>query len=271
MSAALDAMSLYLHMLGLALRAQLQYRVSFLLMSLGQFAITAIEMLGVWALFARFGALAPWTLPQVAFFYGVVNAGFAVTDCFGRGFDTFGPRFVKTGNFDRILLRPRTTALQIAGDDLVVARVGRFAQAVLVLGWASMHTSAPWSAWRLGLLLFTWLSCAVFFYALFILHATLAFWTTESLEMVNILTHGGVETAQYPMAIYERSFRRLFTYAVPLACVAYFPVVAILGLRDPLGSSRLFQCLAPLGAWLFLGVALLTWRFGVRRYTSTGS
>ena len=88
---------------------------------------------------------------------------------------------------------------------------------------------------------------------------------------MNILTYGGVETAQYPLSIYHVAFRRFFTFVIPLACVGYFPVVAVLGADDPLGTSRLFQSLAPLAGFAFLGVALGAWRVGVQRYTSTGS
>ena len=77
-----------------------------------------------------------------------------------------------------------------------------------------------------------------FFFALMVLQATMCFWTTESLELMNILTYGGVETASYPLPIYHRLFRRFFTYVVPLACISYFPIVAVLGVDDPLGTSR---------------------------------
>ena len=49
----------------------MQYRASFVFSALGQFLVTGIEIIGVWALFERFGGLAQWTLPQVAMFYGV--------------------------------------------------------------------------------------------------------------------------------------------------------------------------------------------------------
>jgi ABC-2 type transport system permease protein len=88
---------------------------------------------------------------------------------------------------------------------------------------------------------------------------------------MNTLTYGGAETAQYPLSIYHPDFRRFFTYVVPLGCVAYFPVVAALGVEDPLGSSRTFQVLSPLAGILFLGLCIGVWRLGVRKYTSTGS
>ena len=56
----------------------------------------------------------------------------------------------------------------------------------------------------------------------------MSFWTTESLEVMNMLTYGGVETAQYPIAVYQKYFQRFFTFVVPLAMVTYFPILAVL-------------------------------------------
>jgi ABC-2 type transport system permease protein len=265
------ALGLYGRLVGQSVRAQLQYRVAFVLMAFGSFVASIVEAIGIWALFQRFGSLGEWGLAQVAFLYGLVNAAFASCEALGRGFDVFGREFVKTGNFDRVLLRPRSTVLQLAGYELQLHRIGRLAQGLLVLGWAIVTLDIDWQPWRVALLAATFLGALAFFYALFIAQAAMAFWTTESLELMNTLTYGGTETAQYPLAIYRPWFRRFFTYVVPLGCVSYFPAVAILGIDDPLGTGRAFQVAAPLAGFAFLGVALAFWRLGVRRYTSTGS
>jgi ABC-2 type transport system permease protein len=109
------------------------------------------------------------------------------------------------------------------------------------------------------------------FLGLVILQATSAFWTTESLEVWNAFTYGGVTMSQYPIAIYRPWFRRVFTYVIPLACINYFPVVAVLGRPDPLGTPRILQWLAPLAGVAFLGISLQFWKIGVRHYRSTGS
>ena len=90
-------------------------------------------------------------------------------------------------------------------------------------------------------------------------------------EIVNTVTYGGMETAQYPMAIYARWFRRFFTFVIPLACLNYFPAVGITGGSDPLETPVWVPWLSPLAGPLFLYGALHVWRFGVRRYRSTGS
>ena len=68
----LNTVHLYLRFLGVSMQSQMQYRVSFTLLTLGQFAVTAIEFLAILVLFDRFNSLDEWSLPEVAFFYGLV-------------------------------------------------------------------------------------------------------------------------------------------------------------------------------------------------------
>jgi ABC-2 type transport system permease protein len=248
----------------------MQYRASFLLQSLGQLLVTGIEFLGVLALFGRFGGLAGWSLAEVAFFYGVVNVSFACADALSTGFDRLGV-FVRTGELDRMLLRPRSPELLLAGHELALRRVGRLAQGLAVLVWASGALEVAWTPAGAALLLLTIACGTALFLGLFVLQATLAFWTVESLELVNSFTYGGAYAMQYPLAIYRVGFRRFVTFVVPLACVAYFPVLALLGRPDPLGSPPAVQWLAPLAGPAFLLASLAAFRLGLRHYASTGS
>lgn len=266
----LERLALYRHFVVVSLKSQMQYRASFLFSALGQFFNTGIEIIGMWALFERFGSLTPWTLPQVAMFYGVVHCAFAIAEAFSSGFDQFNLT-LKSGDFDRVLLRPRGTVLQLMGHELSLRRIGRLTQGLIVLIWAMGTLQVRWGWFQVGLLLWAILGGVCLFFGLMVIQATLAFWTTETLELMNTMTYGGIETAQYPLAIYQPAFRRFFTFVVPLACVAYFPVIAVLDIPDPLGTSRAVQHCAPLTGVLFLGVALQLWQYGVRRYTSTGS
>jgi ABC-2 type transport system permease protein len=270
MTVAGSAFRLYLKYLGISVRSQLEYRASFLMFSMGQLLVTAVEFLSMWALFARFGGIGGWTLAEVCMFYGTVNIAFAFGDSISRGFDMFAV-MVKSGDFDRILLRPRSTAFQVAGQELTLKRIGRLAQGVAVLAWGAAGLSVPWTAVRIAILAGAIAGGGCLFVGIIVLQATLAFWTTETLEIVNCVTYGGVAAAQYPLPIYRQWFRRFFTYVVPLATVAYFPVIAVIGKQDPLGTPLLFQYLAPLTGVAFLLLSLQAWKLGVRHYRSTGS
>ena len=271
LSTAAGAIRLYTRYIAVSIRSQMQYRASFLMLSIGQFLVTGMEIVATWALFDRFGSLGGWRLAEVALFYGMIHVAFALAEGAARGFDTF-PGMVRSGDFDRLLLRPRGTAFQVAARELQLMRVGRLAQGLLVLIWAAIALDVQWTPDRFALLLFSLASGTCLFSGLFVLNATFAFWSTESLEIFNTVTYGGVETAQFPLSIYRPGFRKFFTFVVPLACVAYFPGLVILGKPDPTGESALwFRWLAPLIGIAFLLATLQVWRFGVRHYRSTGS
>jgi ABC-2 type transport system permease protein len=104
-----------------------------------------------------------------------------------------------------------------------------------------------------------------------VVQGAISFWTIESLEVANVLTYGGVQATQFPLDLYERWLRRFLTYAVPLACVAYFPVVTLLGRPDPLGAPSWLGYVSPAAGFAFLALSSVAWRAGVRHYTSTGS
>jgi ABC-2 type transport system permease protein len=267
----MNALRLYGRYAAASVRAQMAYPGSFALLSLAQFANTAISFVGVWALFARFGRIGGWSLGEVALFYGLIGIAFAVADSISRGFDVFGPQFVKTGNFDRLLLRPRTTALQLLGHELILTRIGRMLQAILVLIIAAHLLRIDWGLREFAIAASAIIGGAALFLGLLVLQATLAFWTVESLEVANTLTYGGVAAGEYPLDIYANWFRRFLTFVVPIGCISYYPVLAILHRPDPWGAPAWFLPASPAVGFLFLGVSLWAWRFGVRHYTSTGS
>ncbi|WP_306770132.1 ABC-2 family transporter protein [Mycobacterium sp. KBS0706] len=107
------------------------------MLTVGQLAATAIEMVSIWALFDRFGAVKGWRFGEVMFFYALINISFSIADFVTRGFDVFGTDFVRTGDFDRLLLRPRSATLQRVGHDFRISRFGRFLQAAFILAVAT--------------------------------------------------------------------------------------------------------------------------------------
>jgi len=259
-----DALALYGRYVAISLRSQLVYRATFMMMTVGHLLVTAIEFFGIWALFSRFGTLGGWSLREVALIYGVADIAFAIADATGRGFNKFD-RILKAGDFDRMLLRPRSPVLQLLGYELQLLRIGRLSQGIVVLAWAG--SALAWTPATAALLLASILGTTCAFLGLVILQATSAFWTIESLEVWNAFTYGGNYAMQYPMAIYQRWFQRFFTVIIPLALTGYYPARAILG-RDAIGAIHV---LGPLAGVAFLAVALGVFRIGVRHHASTGT
>jgi ABC-2 type transport system permease protein len=262
-------MGLYLHYVSLSIRAQLQYRGSLAMWATGNLLTTGLEFFSIWVLFDRFGQIRGWTLAEIALLYGMANVAFAIAEALARGFKAFD-RMVRSGEFDRILLRPRGTAFQVGAEQVDLVKFGRFLQGLVVLAWAISALDVDWSPAHGALVVAAIIGGACTFSGVFVLQGTLAFWTVEALEIAATVTYGGVETAQYPLSIYTPGFRRFFTWVIPLAFLNYIPALVLL--QRPLeGLPAWLPWLSPLVGVLFLLVCLQVWRFGVRHYRSTGS
>ena len=203
--------------------------------SLGSLLSAGVEFLGIWALFSRFGSIGGWTLAEVALFYGLVHVVFAVAEAIGRGFDLFGP-LIKEGAFDRVLLRPRSTTLQVLGSNLAPKRIGRLLQGAVVLGWALTRLDGGPTAGDLALL-----GVGVPRRRRGVLRAA------HADRRPGVLDHGddgdlrhrharrrGDHPVPDPGVPPRPPLPVLFL--VPIATVTYFPVVRVLGRPDPLGA-----------------------------------
>lgn len=264
----MSGVQLYLRYIDLSIRSQLQYRASFIIMTLGFFMVTLVDFLGIWVLFARFGSIRGWELPEVALFYGIIHNSFALAEGFGRGFDTLH-RLVRSGDFDRFLLRPRSLVLQTLGNDLQLLRAGRVGQATIIMVWAINNLSISLGVTDYLLILAAITGGVLVFIGLFVLQATITFWSVESLELTNMVTHGGVETAQFPIDIYTPWFRNIFIFLFPIATINYFPLLGVL--NKQMGVASYLPWMSPLIGLLFFILCLQVFKLGVRFYKSTGS
>lgn len=230
------------------------------------FLSTFTDIIGIWVLFDRFNIIQGWKLEEVALLYGIMHMGFAFAEAISKGLDNMG-EMVKRGDFDRVLLRPVGTLVQIVTCQIQLLRLGRFLQGFLILCWGFRELEIPLASINSLLIAVSILGTASLFSGLFILRATMTFWTTETMEIMNIVTYGGVESGQYPMTIYKLPFRLFFTFIVPLACVAFYPISWMLHQPD---ISLFWGAAAPLLGVAFLLISCRVWEIGVRRYRSTG-
>lgn len=257
---------LFFRLIAVSFRSEMQHRASFLMLLSAYFLSTFTDIAGIWVLFDRFKMVEGWTLKEVAVIYGVMHVGFSIPEAFARGFDNFGV-LIKNGDFDRMLLRPHGTLFQMASREVQWMRFGRFLQGSIILAWGCMEMEFSSSAHAL-IIPFAILGTAALFYALFILQATLTFFTIETLEVMNITTFGGLEVGQYPITIYSPLLRGFFTFIIPLASVAYYPIASALQREE---IPLFLGIIAPLSGLLFLFLSMLLFTLGVRHYSSTGS
>lgn len=247
------------------LRSAMQHKTSFALTAFGQFLTSFSVFIGIYFMFRRFGAVGGYSFEEILICYSAVLFAFTAAECFFRGFDAF-TSVLSNGEFDRTMVRPRSVMFQVLCSRIEFARVGRFLQAFILLVYALPRCGIAWTPVKALTLTLMCAGGTALFAGLFIVYASFCFFTVEGLEFMNIFTDGGRELSKYPIDIYGSAMLRFCTYIVPFACVQYYPFAYLTG-----RSSSVFYALLPAAAFVFLLPCCVFWRFGVRRYKSTGS
>ena len=206
-----------------------------------------------------------WTGWQVALltgFYLMISGTFAA---FVAPAITEAMAHIRRGTLDYLLLRPV--------DSLVSCLVSAFAP------WSVLEVLAG-----LGLVLVSALaldlrpsgaqlamaaavlSCGfVALYALAVLMLAVSFRALQ-LQNLTFLLETALEFAHWPIAVFRGPLRLIFTFVVPFAVMTSFPAQALLG---ALGLRELLAALAT--AAVLAGFARLSWRQGLRAYSSASS
>ena len=258
-------MKLYMHYLSVLLKSQLQYKASFIMTAVGQFLVSFTAFLSVYFMLSRFQQINGFVFSEILLCFSVVLMSFSVTECFVRGFDVF-PRLIRSGELDRILVRPRGVVFQVLTSNMEFTRIGRLLQAVLMLLYAIPSCGVDWSPDKVLTLILMFLGGVTTFTALFILYAGISFFTIEGLEFMNIFTDGTREFGKYPVSVYGDCVLRILTFVIPIALFQYYPFLYLIGRTD-----NPWMIPVPLATGLFLIPCCLFFRFGLHKYKSTGS
>lgn len=257
------------HSMRMNLQSAAQYRASFLMQNAAQFVMAGGEFLAVVVLMDRFSAAGQWAAQEIMFFWGVMQVTFALCECFGRGVSTFA-YYVGSGDFDTMLLRPRALMQQVIAHRMDPRRLGVIVvgTGAIILACAQLHIT--WTLEKLGLTLMACLGGFFLILGLFLIEATVSFFSVRSIEMVNVLTYGGRTTCEYPVDIYPRPLRILFTWVAPFALSMHLPISHVLG-KPLFDVPMALVWLAPLAGPLFFLLMTRVWYMGVKHYRSTGT
>lgn len=257
-------MKLYLKFFKMHLNSQLQYRASFILSFISQFIVFFGYYFTILCLFDNFSNIKGFTLYEVLLTFSIIQFGFAFCETFFRGMDVFDELII-SGNFDKLLLRPRNIMFQVFTEDMSLVRIARLLQALIILIIALVKINIDWDIYKIITVIFMLMSSILIFLGIFILAASYCFVTVKGLEVRNVFTDGGKHMAQYPIGIFKKGFKFIFTFIIPYGFVNYYPLLYILGKNN----NKLFM-FSPLITVLYLIPCIIVFYKGIKKYSSTG-
>jgi ABC-2 type transport system permease protein len=243
----------------------MEYRLNFFIGSTSTIILQAASLAALWVVMSQIPSLNGWTFPEVLLIYGLLTLGESITHMFADNLWTIGWGYVRSGDFDRFLVRPIDPLFHLLADRFCHDGIGNFLTGSILVWYAMRSLQIPLTLETGLYLAITVISGGLIFIALNLITATSAFWLMESIPVTQMV-FGMNEFAKFPLTIYGRGITLLLTWIIPYGFVSFYPATHLLG-KDV--STLVWM--APVVAIVFLTIAYRVWRIGLRHYGSTGS
>ncbi|MBF0169698.1 MAG: ABC-2 family transporter protein [Nitrospinae bacterium] len=262
---------IYLTMMLAAIRAKMEYRVTFLFLFFALVTFYLGQLGTVLVVIDRFGSINGWTLGEMAFLYGLMVFSQSITTFFFASLVNF-EGLIMQGGFDRYLLRPLDPLPQLIASQFEVSSIAHLVIGVSALVYGAAGTDIAWSAGKVAFFFVVVAGAVMIQGGVRLGVSAICFWTMRNRSLVHILVFSSKEFILYPVSIFNYWIQVFLTLVFPLAFVNFYPSHVFLN-RDAsnLLFSPLIQYATPVAGVVFFSLAYLLWRAGINHYQSTGS
>lgn len=255
--------SLYLYNIKVYMMAQMSFRVDFFIGLFSSLIEQIVYLIFLNILFSNIKEIAGFTYGQMLFIYGIATVGRSIHLIFFDNLWIFGSRYIRQGEFERLLLMPVNPLFQLICERIQPQGIGTTLIGSLALIQASQALSLEWTVWKLLLLIFICICVGLLYAAIQLGPTALAFWIVESFPLtMGIFSLN--QTAQYPITIYPRLIQALLIFVFPYAFTAYFPALYFLDLS-------LWGLALPLVVAIVFAINYKLFRYGMTKFTSVGN
>jgi ABC-2 type transport system permease protein len=258
--------SLYWLFLKNRLKILMEYRINFLIGSVSTIVMQAAGLLTIWVIMAQIPDLDGWNLAEIMLIYGLITLSKSINHMFADNLWTIGRDYVRTGTFDRFLVRPIDPLFHLLADRFCHDGIGNFLVGLVLVVIAATRLDIVWTPLHVVYLFLMVLSGGFIFIALNLMTAVSSFWLMDSVPVTRVVFEMH-EFAKYPLAIYPRAIGVLLTVLIPYGFASFFPAMYLMGREIHVALAWG----APIVAAVLMAIALAVWRFGLRHYSSTGS
>ncbi len=260
------SINLYFKIIKYQLKSQFQYPINAVIGFFNQFLIIFLEFLSMWALFNIFEKIDGWELKEIFLIYGIVNFAFSMSEVFMRGFESNMTNLVRSGEYDRYLLRPLGSIWQVSAFNFQFARLGRGVHSIIILIIAILSNRNGITGGEWFILWYSVIGGCCLYFSLYIITGLIVFKVMQHTEFMSIFIQGSVTTMQYPMSAFPKWIQRFFTFVIPVTLVTYYPISAILD-----KSIGRLNCLYPCICYILFLFVVFLYHVAEQSYISSGS
>jgi ABC-2 type transport system permease protein len=178
---------------------------------------------------------------------------------------TLGRVYIRSGGFDRFLVRPIDPLFHLLADRFCQDGIGNFLVGAVLVVKSTIALNIEWTPSKLLMLVVGVLSGGFIFIALNLITCVTAFWIVDSVPVTRLVFDNHL-FAQYPLTIYPKAINILLTWVIPYGFASFYPASYLLN-RD-VGNLAWF---GPFVAAILLFIGYRLWQTGLKYYSGTGT
>ncbi len=247
------------------LKILMEYRVNFFIGASSTFFLQGSSILAIWVVMRQIPSLNGWSFDEVILIYGLVTLSKSINHMFADNLWTIGRQYIRTGGFDRFLVRPIDPLFHLLADRFCHDGVGNFIVGIILVARSSVSIGISWTPLNLLYIVVAVISGGMIFIALNLITCVSAFWIMDSVPVTRVVFDNHL-FAQYPLTIYPKAISVWLTWLIPYGFTSFYPASYLLGRN--IGALAF---LGPVIAAVLLIIGYWFWLFGLKHYSGTGS
>lgn len=247
------------------LKSKMSYRADFIISLIGMIFTNLSGLIVFWVMFQNFDNINGWNYYEILFLYGFSLMALTPMQCF---FDNnWNLRtYVYSGDFIKYCFRPLNLYFYYISEVFDPKGMGEFVMGLALLIYSWCHIEIEVTFLTIVLLIVAFISASLIMISIMNLAAASCFWIINS-GYIMVTMFKFTEYTKYPVSIFNRVFKFLFTFIIPIGFVAYYP--SLLFLRpENVHSLSWFTPVIGIG---FFYLSYKVWMFGAMKYSGTGS
>lgn len=247
------------------IKGKMQFKTDFWLSSIGILISNLTGVLMFWVLFRSINSLAGWTMYEMLFMYSFSLLALTPAQIFFENLWNLSGNII-SGNFIKYCFRPLDIFFFYIAEIVDVKGFSQFIVGLSGLWYSGHRLGLSLSPLQWLLLPLVLLSASLIMISLSVFASSFCFWIMDASAPM-IFVNKFRDYAKYPLTIYNRFFKYVFTFLLPIGYIGYYP--SLLFLRSD--SFTVLTLISPFVGLLFFGASYRFWSYGAKKYSGTGS
>lgn len=256
---------LYMKMSSMYIKRRMTYRSDFIISSFGTLIMNISEVLAIFILLRSINTFKGWSYYDMVFMYSFSLLTLMPADIFFNNFWNLKTH-IQEGSFIKHYFRPMDIMFGFTSEVVNINGLTQGMFGVSLLIWSMIKINYAFSFINIVTMIVVIIFSSLIMISILVMSASTSFWIMNS-DSVMTLAMKFKEYAKYPMTIYGKLLRCIFTYIIPVGFISFYPSDYFL---HPDSFDKAIIMLPVVSSLLFF-ISYKVFRAGAKYYSGTGS